>query len=185
MQPDTVLARETGDPTHLGKVERLAGHAAHRRLDRDRADRDRDPRLGGPGDLGGRLVEREAGATRRERHEVEPAQLLCAVALVVVEVALVLHQHAPAGACQKPQGQMIGECAARHEHRRLFAEKCRDAALQFGDDPFARVIVLGDAAGFGNLGKNAHIGGGRQAKPVRAELDDRLIGDLCRHHNPA
>jgi hypothetical protein len=99
-------------------------------------------------------------------------------------VAFALHQHAVAGPRQESQGQVIGERPARHEHRRLLAEQCRYARLQLGDNSSTRIIVLRDAAGLGNLGKKAGIGRRRQAEPVRAEMDDRLTGDIGSHRNP-
>jgi hypothetical protein len=44
---------------------------------------------------------------------------------------------------------------------------------ELGHDAVAGIIVLGDAAGLGDLNEEARIGGGRQAEPVRAELHER------------
>jgi hypothetical protein len=134
MQPDAALACVSGDPAHLGKLEGLARHPAHRRLDRDRADRDPHAGLGGAGDFGCRLGQGEARPAGAERHQRDPAQLLRAVALVVVEMALALDQHTAPIAREEPQGEVVGERAARHEHGRLFAEERGHPLLEFGDD---------------------------------------------------
>src|SRR4029077_20317440 len=63
IKPEAVLAGETGDPPPLGQIEGLTGHAADRRLDRDRADWYGDAGLGRSGDRRRCFVEREARAT--------------------------------------------------------------------------------------------------------------------------
>lgn len=100
MQPEPMLAGEAGDPPEFGETESGAVHPAHRRFDRNRADRDRDACVGRRGRLGCDLFQRKGGAAGGQRHQVETAQLLRAVALVAIEVTFTLNQYAAAGAGQ-------------------------------------------------------------------------------------
>src|SRR5437868_12365522 len=135
MKTDATLAREFADADHLAEIERLAGHAAHRRLDRDHADRHRDASLRRAHDLRHRLLERKGCAAGRERHQVEAAQLLRAVALIVEEMAFALYHHAPAIPRQEPQGQVVGEGAGRHKDRGLLASSAAMRASSSATTP--------------------------------------------------
>ncbi len=136
------------DRPHFRRVERLAGHPAHRRLDRDRADRHRDPHLRR---ARRRLLDFGQGnrrAPRRQRHQRQPAEMLGAVAFVIPQMAFLLHQHPPpaplASACAPRDGWPsvpVGRNTAA-----LLAEQRRHPLFEFGDDPAARIIIDLDAA---------------------------------------
>ena len=83
------------DRPQFGRIEGLAGDAAHRRLDRDRADRHRDPHLRRACDRLLDFGQRDRRAPRRQRHQRQPAEMRCAVAFVVPQMAFLLHQHPP------------------------------------------------------------------------------------------
>jgi len=91
MEPNPLLASERGDALHLGEVEDLAADTAHRGFDRNRPDRCRDATLLGARDFGCRLGPAKGHSLGRERDQGQPAQLLDAIAGVVVDVALPLH----------------------------------------------------------------------------------------------
>src|SRR6266481_1843448 len=122
MEPDSALASESCDTLHLVEVEDLADHAAHRRLDRDHPDRGRYATLLGALDLSRHFRQTEARTTGRKRDQGQTAQLLRAVAGVIVDMALPLHQYPAAAARQDAQCQVVGQCPAGQEEGRLLAE---------------------------------------------------------------
>src|SRR5204863_2860463 len=96
-----------------------------------------------PRERGIRLGPVERGALAAERHERQGRELLRAVAGVVVEMALRLHQHAALVARQRAYREMVGERAARQEYRGLLAEQPRELGLQPLDRAAARILVAG------------------------------------------
>ena len=67
----------------------------------------------------------ESRALGGQRDQGQPAQLLHAIARIVVDVAFPLDQHAAAGLREEAERQMVGECPAGQEDGGLFAEHRR------------------------------------------------------------
>jgi len=113
------------------------------------------------GDLGLDFGKRKARTSRCERDQCQPAQFLHAIAAIVVDVALALHQHPVAARREKPQGKVIGERPAGQKDGRLLAENGSDPPLELGDYSCPREFIGGDPALFGQSKQQMRVFGGR------------------------
>ena len=174
VKADAFAPRQRHHLLHLGGVEDFALLAAHRRFNRDH----RDARGHAPG---ARLVEepldlvgRERRAARRQRHQRDVAQRLHAVAAVLIDVAVGLHDGAARTARECADRQLIGKRAGRHEHRALLAEDARELRLQLLHHAAEDVRVGRDPLFFGQTCEQGAILGRRQPDAVPAQADDAI-----------
>src|SRR3954452_13589354 len=134
MHADPTLPRPRGDPSYFFEVETLSGLPAHRRFNLHRAYGERDTsslrflrRLLG-------FVHRERGLTRGKRNQIQSAQRLCAIAAILVEVALCLNQYATLVLRKKTNGQMIRERSCWKPYRHLLPEDAGHLRFEFLDN---------------------------------------------------
>ena len=131
-------------PAQLRPVEHLARQPAHRALDGDRPDVGGHPAAGSTRQHRLDVGAGEGRRPRRERQQRESRQRLAGVAGVVVDVAGLGDDHAPPGAGQRPQRQVVGERARGHEDGTLLAEQRRPLLLEPLDLAAEKVRVLFD-----------------------------------------
>src|ERR1700751_485110 len=146
MKTDLLLAREQDDALHLGEVEGLAENPAYWGFDRNHSDRGRHATFLGAGDLRLDLSEGERSALGRKGNQGQPAELLRAIARVVVNVALALHEDATAAPRQKTKREVVGERPARHEYGHFLAEDRGHALFERCDSAIPRELISGDPA---------------------------------------
>ena len=139
-----LLAREGRDPLGLVPIEHLTRQAPDRTLDHDRADVGRDAAAGRARQHRLDVGLRECGPAGRKRHQRQARQRLARIAGVVVDVAHLRHDHAALRPGERAQGQLVGERARRHEHRRLLAEQLRPVLLELLDLSAKQVVVVFD-----------------------------------------
>ena len=122
METDLAVAGPLRNALHFGEVEGLSSFAADGSFDLDGADGDRD--AAGSATIGFALevLDREGGFGGRERHKIEAAEGLAAIAAIVEQVALMLNDHAAPVAGEKADGEVIGESAGGEPHGGLFAK---------------------------------------------------------------
>jgi hypothetical protein len=66
---------------------------------------------------------------------------LAAIAAIVIEVGLLLDQHAAIVAREQAYRKVVGQRAGRDPHGRLLTKRCRDGLFKFGDDSAARILI--------------------------------------------
>ena len=141
VQPDPLLTGIRCYALHFFVTENGIVHAPYRRLDTD----DADVRLDAPGTAAPHCVlhlfQRKADPPRRQRKEIQTAQLLRAVAGIVVDVAFGLHDDTALLSRQLPQGDVVRQRAGRHEHGALRAQPAGKSALQFLNDAAIGICV--------------------------------------------
>ena len=155
-------------------IEALALLPAHRRLDRDHRHARDDARAFGLIEHVLDVVGGERRAARRQRHQRQVAQRLRAVAFVLIEVALLLHDHAARPAGQRPHRHVVGERAGRHEDRPLLAEHARALRFQLLDDAAERVGV-GDDLLVEQADQQRGVLRRRQPDTVAAQADGAIV----------
>jgi len=116
VQADAVVARIATHPLQLGMIDALAVSAPHGVLDGDRPHPQGHPSACGTFNPGLHVGQRDRAAPLRQRHQVE--------------MAFGLHQDPAPCTGQCSYGNVVGQRAGRHEHRRLLASKlanCRSS----------------------------------------------------------
>ena len=179
MKTDLLLAREQDDALHFGEVEGLAENPAYRGFDRDHSDRCRHATLLSASDLRCDFGEGEGCSLGRKGNQGQPAQLMRAVARVVVNVALALHEDATAAARQKTKREIVGERPARYEHRHFLAEHRGHALFERCDNATPRELVSGDPAIRREAGQQLRILRRGQRQPVRTEVNSPIFRQIC------
>ena len=140
MQADAALAGETAEMRRISPGRTAAPATRRTGVSIEIAPTGTATRASGaPATAASASASGEGGAARRQRHQRQAAQLLGAIALVVVEVAFVLHQHPAAASREQAERKVVGQGAGRHEHRRLLAEQRRHPRFEFADDAVARI----------------------------------------------
>ena len=89
----------------------------------------------------------------RQWYEIDAAELLNAVADVVIDVTLLLHDGALSGPALIADGEMVGKRTGGHEHRRLFAQNVSQPFLHFLHHSPERIVVRFDPCAVGYFGQ--------------------------------
>ena len=125
------------------------------RFDGDRSDRGTHaPGFEAP-DLEIHLLQGKRRLPGSERGQGETTELLCAIAGIVVKVALLLDQHPTTTAGEHAHRQMVGERAGRQIHGHLLAQELCHLKLQQSDHAIAGIVIDFDSGMFGQAGPTA------------------------------
>ena len=151
-----------------------------RRLDRDHRHRAGHAAARRPRDDLLHLVEAEPRAPRRERHQGDAAQRLHAVAGVVEEVALGLHDGAAGAAGERAHRQVVGERPGRQEDGALLAEHPGEVLLERRDGAAVGVAVALDPPVAGQLRPERRRLRRSQPEAVAGHPDGPGFGDAAR-----
>src|SRR6516162_11102204 len=178
MEPNPLVTSERGNSLHLGEVEDLADDTAHRGFDRNRPNGRRDAALAGTRDLGCSLGQVKRRSLERERDQYQSAQLLHAIAGVVVDVALPLHQYSAAVPRKEAERQMVGERPAGQEDSGFFPEHRRYPLFKLRDDAIPRELVGDDPATPRESRQQTSIFDRRQRQTIRSEVDAVVLTAL-------
>jgi hypothetical protein len=127
--------------------------------------------------LGLHVGQGERRPTRCERNQREAAELLGAVALVVVDMAFLLHQDAASVAGETPERQVVGERPGRQIDRHVLAEQRRKARLEACDHAVARIFVGLYSGVVRKPAQQAGVIGGRQREAIGAQLHGAILHD--------
>jgi hypothetical protein len=136
-----------GDALHFSEVEGLARLAADRAFDLDGTDGDGDAAGCAAARFALDVVNREGSLAGGEREKMEAAECLAAIAAVVEQVGLFLHQHAALFAGKEADGEVIGESAGGEPDGGFLAEGLRHGLFELGDHPANGVFVGFDGGG--------------------------------------